>query len=100
MNDGSCVLTIKIMSGRTTSYITEPMMAGLNILDEYSRECIAIRVKRKLNSIEVIAALTELFSLRGVPSYIRSGNGPEFIAAAVRDWIKAGGAKIAYIEPG
>jgi len=75
MNDGSCVLTIKIMSGRTTSYIIEPMMAGLNILDEYSRECIAIPVKRKLNSIEGIAAVTELFSLRRVPSHIRSGNG-------------------------
>jgi transposase InsO family protein len=72
----------------------------LNILDEYGRECLAIRVKRKLNSIEVIDALTNLFILRGVPSYIRSDNGPEFIAAAVRDWIKAAGAKTAYIEPG
>jgi len=63
------------MSGRTTSYIIEPMMAGLNILDEYSRECIAIPVKRKLNSIEGTAAVTELFSLRRVPSHIKSGNG-------------------------
>ena len=72
----------------------------LNILDEYSRECLAIRVKRKLNSTEVIDALTGLFILRGVPSYIRSDNGPEFIAEAVRDWIKAVGAKTAYIELG
>ena len=72
----------------------------MNILDEYSRECLAIRVKRKLNSTEVIDALTGLFILRGVPSYIRSDNGPEFIAEAVRDWIKAVGAKTAYIELG
>ena len=57
-------------------------------------------MKRKLNSTEVIDALTDLFILRGVPSYIRSDNGPEFIAEAVRDWIKAVGAKTAYIEPG
>lgn len=72
----------------------------LNILDEHSRECLAIRVKRKLNSTEVIDALTDLFILRGVPAYIRSDNGPEFIAQAVRDWIAAVGAQTAYIEPG
>jgi len=72
----------------------------LNILDEHSRECLAIRVKRKLNSTEVIDALTDLFILRGVPAYIRSDNGPEFIAQAVRDWIAAVGAKTASIEPG
>jgi putative transposase len=59
-----------------------------------------IRVKRKLNSTEVIDALTDLFILRGTPAYIRSDNGPEFIAEAVRDWVKAVGAKTAYIEPG
>lgn len=69
-------------------------------MDEHSRECLAIRVKRKLNSAEVIDALTDLFILRGVPAYIRSDNGPEFIAQAVRDWIAAVGAKTAYIEPG
>jgi len=72
----------------------------LNILDEHSRECLAIRVKRKLNSTEVIDALTDLFILRGVPAYIRSDNGPEFIAEAVRGWITAVGAKTAFIEPG
>jgi putative transposase len=65
----------------------------LNILDEHSRECLVIRVKRKLNSIEVIDALTDLFILRGVPSFISSDNGPEFIAEAVRDCIKAVEAK-------
>ncbi len=72
----------------------------LNILDEFSRECLAIRVERKLNSTDVIDVLTDLFILRGAPSFIRSDNGPEFVAQAVRDWIAAVGAKTAYIEPG
>jgi len=72
----------------------------LNILDEFSRERLAIRVKRKLNSTDVIDALSELFIPRGVPTFIRSDNGSEFVAHAVRDWIKAVGARTAYIEPG
>ena len=72
----------------------------LNLLNEPTRECLEIRVKRKLNSIDVIDTLTDLFILRGIPAYIRSDNGPEFVAQAVRDWIKAVGAKTAYIEPG
>ena len=55
---------------------------------------------RKLNSSDVIDVLSDLFIMRGVPSYIRSDNGPEFIAVAVQDWINAVGAKTAYIEPG
>ena len=72
----------------------------LNILDEFSRECLAIKVERKLNSTDVIDVLTDLFILRGPPAYIRSDNGPEFVAQAVRDWITAVGARTAYIEPG
>ena len=59
-----------------------------------------IRVDRKLNSTDVLDALTDLFILRAPPEYIRSDNGPEFIAQKVRDWITAVGAKTAYIEPG
>ena len=77
-----------------------PSYRTLNVIDEFSRECLVIRVKRKLNSTDVIDALTDLFIVRGVPTYIRSDNGPEFIAEAVKLWIKAVGAKIAYIEPG
>ena len=72
----------------------------LNIIDEHSRECLAIKVQRKLNSADVIDALTDLFILRGPPAFIRSDNGPEFVAKAVRDWISAVRAKTAYIEPG
>jgi putative transposase len=72
----------------------------LNIIDEFTRECLAIWIDRKLNSTSVVDALTDLFILRGVPDHIRSGNGPEFIARAVREWIVAVGAKTAFIEPG
>jgi putative transposase len=72
----------------------------LNILDEYGREYLVIRVKRKLNSIDVMDVLTDLFILRDVPAYIRSDNSPEFVAKIVREWIKAVGAKTAHIEPG
>jgi len=57
-------------------------------------------VKRRLNLVDVIDVLTDLFILRGIPAYIRSDNGPEFVAQAVGDWIKAVAAKTAYIEPG
>ena len=72
----------------------------LNIIDEYTREALMIRVDRKLNSTDVVDALTDLFILRGAPEYIRSDNGPEFIARKVRDWITAVGSNAAYIEPG
>ena len=72
----------------------------LNIVDEYTREALMIRVDGKLNSTDVLDALTDLFIPRGPPEYIRSDNGPEFIAQKVRDWIAAVGAKTAYIEPG
>ena len=61
---------------------------------------LAIRVKRKLNPTDVIDALTDLFILRGVPAFIRSDNGHEFIAEIVRNWIAAVRAMTAYIEPG
>ena len=68
----------------------------LNVLDEYTRECLAIRVDRKLNSQNVLDVLTDLFIIRGFPEYIRSDNGPEFVAKSVRNWISAVGAKTAY----
>jgi transposase InsO family protein len=72
----------------------------LNIIDEFSRECLAIRINRKLKATDVIDALSDLFILRGVPTHIRSDNGPEFIARNLRDWLAAVGAKTAYIMPG
>jgi putative transposase len=72
----------------------------LNIIDEFTHECLAIRVDRQLKSIDVIDVLSDLFILRGVPGHIRSDNGPEFVAKAVQKWITAVGAKTAYITPG
>ena len=107
LNDGSCVRLRPAYRNHVWSYDfvhcrTDDGRAfrTLNILDEFSRECLAIRVNRKLNSTDVIDALTDLFILRGIPAYVRSDNGPEFVAKAVRDWITAVGSKTAYIEPG
>ena len=107
LNDGSCIRLRPEYRNHVWSYDfvhcrTDDGKAfrTLNILDEFGRECLAIRVKRKLNSTDVIDALTDLFILRGPPAYVRSDNGPEFVAKAVRDWIAAVGAKTAYIEPG
>ena len=72
----------------------------LNIIDEFTHECLAIRIDRRLKSIDVIDVLSDLFILRGVPGHIRSDNGPEFVAKAVQQWITAVGAKTAYITPG
>ena len=65
----------------------------LNVIDEFTHECLAIRVARKLKAIDVIDLLSDLFILRGVPGHIRSDNGPEFVAKAVQDWIAAVGAR-------
>ena len=107
LNDGSCVRLRPEYRDHVWSYDfvhhrtdDGKVFRALNILDEHSRECLAIRVKRKLNSTDVIDALTDLFILRGVPAFIRSDNGPEFVAETVRNWIKAVGAKTAYIKPG
>ena len=72
----------------------------LNVIDEFTRECLAIRIGRKLKAVDVIDTLSDLFILRGVPGHIRSDNGPEFVARAVREWIAAVGARTAYIMPG
>ncbi len=72
----------------------------LNLIDEFTRECLAIRIDRRPRSTDVVDVLSDQFILRGVPDHIRSDNGPEFVAKAVREWIAAVGANTAYIEPG
>jgi putative transposase len=72
----------------------------LNVIDEFSRECLAIRVERKLKAADVVDVLCDLFILRGVPAHIRSDNGPEFVARSVQSWIASVGSKTAYITPG
>ena len=72
----------------------------LNIIDEYTRECLAIMVKRHIASQEVIDLLFELFIFRGIPEHIRSDNGPEFTSRAVRKWLERLAVKTLFIEPG
>lgn len=75
-------------------------MKIMPIIDEYSRECLSIDVERSITSGEVVATLERLFSERGAPSFIRSDNGPEFVARALKSWLAAAGVGTLYIEPG
>jgi len=72
----------------------------LTIVDEYSRECLDIVVERKLNSLDVIDAVADLMSQRGVPAHIRSDNGPELCSRRVRHWLRRVGVNTLFIEPG
>jgi transposase InsO family protein len=72
----------------------------LTLIDEYSRECLAIVVERNLKSDDVLFCLTEMFIRHGAPEYIRSDNGSEFIAKSVRQWLSSIGVQTLYIEPG
>jgi transposase InsO family protein len=72
----------------------------LTILDEYTRECLNIKVARRITAQDVIYELGDLFLERGVPEHIRSDNGPEFTARTIRQWLRDLGVKTLYIEPG
>jgi len=72
----------------------------LNIIDEYTRECLAILVGRKISSQDVIDQLFQLFIFRAIPEHIRSDNGAEFTARAIRKWLNNIGVKTLFIEPG
>lgn len=107
LNDGSCLRLRPERQNHVWSYdfVEHRTHNGrkyrmLNVIDEFTRECLAIRVSRKLKAHDVIDVLSDLFSLRGVPGYIRSDNGSEFIAKVVRDWVTAVGSQTIYIEPG
>lgn len=82
---------------RTTS---GSLLKWLSIVDEHTRECLALKVDRSITSEDVIDTLAELFAMRGVPGHIRSDNGPEFIAAAIRRWLDQVGIEALYIQPG
>ena len=72
----------------------------LNVVDEFTRECLTIEVGRKFRGGDVVRTLAELFAIRGRPGYIRSDNGPEFASKAVRKWLKKSGVGTLFIEPG
>ena len=107
LNDGSCVrprpergnhvwaydfVQIRTRNGRAVRLLT--------IIDEYTRECLAIQAGRSIRSSDVIESLAGLMTARGVPEHIRPDNGPQFTAKAVREWLGKVGAKTLYIEPG
>jgi putative transposase len=70
------------------------------VVDEYTRECLCIEVERSITAKEVVKTLAALFTHRGEPAFIRSDNGPEFIAKAVKGWLEVSGVRTLYIEPG
>ena len=107
LGDGSCVrlrpewkdhvwaydfVQVRLHDGRVVRLLT--------VIDEYTRKCLAIRADRSIRSADVIETLSELMMIRGVPDHIRSDNGPEFTARAVRDWLGGVGARTLSIEPG
>ena len=92
MNDGSCVRLRPEHPNHVWSndFVEDRTHNGrkfrmLNLIDEFTRECLAIRIDRKLKSTDVIDVSSDLFIVRGVPGHVRSDNGPEFIAKAVRE---------------
>jgi putative transposase len=107
LNDGSCVRlrpertnhvwSYDFVSARTHDGRTIRM---LTLIDEFTRECLAIRVARRLGRYEVIETLADVMLFRGIPEHIRSDNGSEFVAAELRKWPAKVGTGTLYIEPG
>ncbi len=107
LNDGSCVRLRPERKDHVWAYdfVQSRTHDGrsfrmLTVVDEYTRECLAIDVARTLKSDDVLERLVWLFVTRGVPDHIRSDNGPEFTAKAVREWLRRVGVKTLFIEPG
>jgi len=106
-NDGSCVRLRPRYKNHVWSYdfVHDRTCNGkairmLTIIDEHTRECLAIEVNRKLNSQNVMDVLSQLFIEHGIPQYIRSDNGPEFIAKRLRWWLKRHKINTLFIESG
>jgi transposase InsO family protein len=106
-NDGSCVRLRPERRNHVWSYdfVSTFTHDGrtvrmLNLIDEFTRECLAIRTRRRLNSSNVIEVLADAMVEHGIPEHIRSDNGAEFVARELRKWLARTGAKTLYIEPG
>ncbi len=107
LNDGSCIRLRPTHKDDVWSYdfLFDRTRDGravkiLTVIDEYTRECLALRAERSMRSEEVLEVLDDLFIRRGVPEHIRSDNGPEMTAAVVRSWLDTLEVKPLYIEPG
>jgi putative transposase len=107
LNDGSCIRLRPERRNHVWSYdfVEAQTHDGrkvrlMTLIDEFTRECLAIRVARRINSLGVIETMADVMLVRGVPEHIRSDNGPEMTAKIVRHWLAQVGAKTLYIEPG
>ena len=107
LNDGSCVRLRPERPNHVWSYdfVSTYTHDGrtvrmLNVIDEYSRKCLAIRPRRRLNSRHVIEVVADAMLEHGIPEHIRSDNGPEFVAKQLRKWLADIGTQTLYIEPG
>ena len=107
LEDGSCVRLRPERANHVWSYDFVSAMTHdgrtlriLTLIDEYTRECLALRVARRLNSLEVIDTLADVMLGRGIPEHIRSDNGPEFIAYELQRWLAKVGTRTLYIERG
>ena len=107
LNDGSCIRLRPERANHVWSYDCVSAMTHdgrtlrmLTLIDEYTRESLAIRVARRLERYEVIEALADVMLFRGIPENIRSDNGPEFVAKELRQWLAKVGTGTLYIEPG
>ena len=107
LNDGSCIRKRAEYKNHVWSYdfVSDQTHDGrkirmLTVIDEFSRESLAIKTKRRLTSKDVVETLADLFMIHGVPDYIRSDNGPEFTAYFVRNWLNKLNVKTLFIEPG
>ena len=107
LGDGSCIRLRPERANHVWSYDFVKAMTHdgralriLVVIDEYMRECLALRVARRLGSLQVIETLADVMLVRGIPEHIRSDNGPEFIAEELRKWLGKLGTRTLYIEPG
>jgi putative transposase len=107
LEDGSCVRLRPERANHVWSYDFVSAMTHdgrtvriLTLIDEHTRECLALRVERRLNSLEVIDTLADVMLERGIPEHIRSDNGPEFIAHELQRWLAKVGTRTLYIERG
>ena len=107
LNDGSCIRLRPERRNHVWSYdfVEAQTHDGrkvrlMTLIDEFTRECLAIRVARRINSLGVLETMADVMLARGIPEHIRSDNGPEMTAKIVRSWLANVGAKTLYIEPG